>query len=46
MVPKICSFLALTYDYSLDLLRGPDGELPQKLRNLEPCFIEKNSNEI
>lgn len=30
----------------LDLLRGPDGELPEKLRNLEPRLIEHVSNEV
>ncbi|KAL5581367.1 hypothetical protein UlMin_013809 [Ulmus minor] len=30
----------------LDLLCGPDGELPEKLRNLEPRLIEHVSNEI
>lgn len=30
----------------LDLLRGPDGELPQKLRNIERNIIEQISNEI
>lgn len=31
---------------SLDMLCGPDGELPEKLRNLEPRLIEHVSNEI
>lgn len=31
---------------SLELLCGPDGELPEKLRNLEPRLIEHISNEI
>lgn len=31
---------------SLDMLCGPDGELPEKLRNLEPRLIEHISNEI
>lgn len=31
---------------SLDLLRGPDGQLPQKLRNIDPRLIEQISNEI
>ncbi|KAM6549588.1 hypothetical protein CsatB_021264 [Cannabis sativa] len=31
---------------SLELLCGPDGELPEKLRNLEPRLIEHVSNEI
>ncbi|KAK4483223.1 hypothetical protein RD792_010405 [Penstemon davidsonii] len=30
----------------LELLCGPDGELPEKLRNLEPRLIEHVSNEI
>ncbi|GAB2226012.1 hypothetical protein Droror1_Dr00021795 [Drosera rotundifolia] len=30
----------------LDMLCGPDGELPDKLRNLEPRLIEHVSNEI
>lgn len=30
----------------LELLCGPDGELPEKLRNLEPRLIEHISNEI
>ncbi|KAG6532334.1 ATPase family AAA domain-containing protein FIGL1-like isoform X1 [Zingiber officinale] len=30
----------------LELLCGPDGELPEKLRNLEPHLIEHISNEI
>lgn len=28
------------------MLCGPDGELPEKLRNLEPRLIEHVSNEI
>ncbi|KAL7615213.1 hypothetical protein Lser_V15G07856 [Lactuca serriola] len=28
------------------LLRGPDGQLPQQLRNIEPRLIEQISNEI
>lgn len=37
-----------SYDvrYSLEMLCGPDGELPEKLRNLEPRLIEHVSNEI
>jgi hypothetical protein len=31
---------------SLEMLCGPDGELPEKLRNLEPRLIEHISNEI
>lgn len=34
------------YDSSLEMLCGPDGELPEKLRNLEPRLIEHVSNEI
>ncbi|CAN6351660.1 unnamed protein product [Urochloa humidicola] len=30
----------------IEMLCGPDGELPEKLRNLEPCLIEHVSNEI
>ncbi|KAI3520679.1 hypothetical protein L1887_10129 [Cichorium endivia] len=30
----------------LDLLRGPGGELSQKLRSIEPRYIEQISNEI
>lgn len=30
----------------MELLCGPDGELPGKLRNLEPRLIEHVSNEI
>ncbi|XP_065877123.1 ATPase family AAA domain-containing protein FIGL1 [Euphorbia lathyris] len=30
----------------MEMLCGPDGELPEKLRNLEPCLIEHVSNEI
>ncbi|XP_047311564.1 ATPase family AAA domain-containing protein FIGL1 [Impatiens glandulifera] len=30
----------------LEMLYGPDGELPEKLRNLEPRLIEHISNEI
>ena len=36
----------LSYIFSLEMLVGPDGELPDKLRNLEPCLIEHVSNEI
>lgn len=32
--------------FSLEMLCGPDGELPEKLRNLEPRLIEHISNEI
>lgn len=32
--------------FSIDMLCGPDGELPEKLRNLEPRLIEHVSNEI
>lgn len=31
---------------SIEMLCGPDGELPEKLRNLEPRLIEHVSNEI
>ena len=34
------------YDCSMDVLRGPDGALPEKLRCLDPCLIEHISNEI
>ncbi|PWA57586.1 ATPase, AAA-type, core [Artemisia annua] len=30
----------------MDKLRGPDGQLPQKLRTLQPLHIEQISNEI
>ena len=33
------------YDYNMDALCGPDGELLEKLRNLEPRLIEHISNE-
>ncbi|KAJ9540521.1 hypothetical protein OSB04_027027 [Centaurea solstitialis] len=36
----------LLNDYSIDMLRGPDGELPAKLRSLETYLIERISNEI
>lgn len=39
-------YLFLFFHYSLDMLCGPDGELPEKLRNLEPRLIEHVSNEI
>lgn len=32
--------------FSLEMLCGTDGELPEKLRNLEPRLIEHVSNEI
>lgn len=32
--------------FSMEMLCGPDGELPEKLRNLEPRLIEHISNEI
>ncbi|KDO63951.1 hypothetical protein CISIN_1g0064111mg, partial [Citrus sinensis] len=35
-----------SFNYSLEMLCGPDGELPEKLRNLEPRLIEHVSNEI
>ncbi|KAL9267637.1 ATPase family AAA domain-containing protein [Drosera capensis] len=35
-----------TNEALLDMLCGPDGELPDKLRNLEPRLIEHVSNEI
>lgn len=31
---------------SIEMLCAPDGELPEKLRNLEPRLIEHVSNEI
>ncbi|RHN50628.1 putative microtubule-severing ATPase [Medicago truncatula] len=37
---------SISYSCSLDILRGPDGLLPQKLRNLAPHHIEHVSNEI
>lgn len=30
----------------MEMLCGPDGELPERLRNLEPRLIEHVSNEI
>lgn len=30
----------------MEILCGPDGELPEKLKNLEPRLIEHVSNEI
>lgn len=36
----------LCFVFSLEMLCGPDGELPEKLRNLEPRLIEHISNEI
>lgn len=38
--------LYTSYACSLEILCGPDGELPEKLRNLEPRLIEHVSNEI
>lgn len=38
--------LKLLFCFSLEMLCGPDGELPEKLRNLEPRLIEHISNEI
>jgi len=38
--------LYASYACSLEILCGPDGELPEKLRNLEPRLIEHVSNEI
>ncbi|KAK7316058.1 hypothetical protein VNO77_34727 [Canavalia gladiata] len=51
---NMSSRIAGKYDDSLDdstkkcleILCGPDGELPEKLRNLEPRLIEHVSNEI
>jgi hypothetical protein len=39
-------YYVLRFAFSLDMLCGPDGELPEKLRNLEPRLIEHISNEI
>ncbi|KAJ9540522.1 hypothetical protein OSB04_027028 [Centaurea solstitialis] len=36
----------LLNDYSVDMLRGPGGELPAKLRSVEPYLIERITNEI
>ena len=36
----------LSYIFSLEILVGPDGELPDKLCNLEQRLIEHVSNEI
>lgn len=44
--PCVLSLLVLSFYFSLELLCGPDGELPEKLRNLEPHLIEHISNEI
>lgn len=32
--------------YSIELLAGPDGKLPDRLRNLEPRLLEHVSNEV
>lgn len=42
----IPSILRMWEHSSLELLAGPDGELPERLRNLEPKLIEHISNEI
>jgi hypothetical protein len=44
----ICVYILLiTFTIiSIEMLCGPDGELPEKLRNLEHCLIEHVSNEI
>lgn len=42
----VLRLLVLSFYFSLELLCGPDGELPEKLRNLEPHLIEHISNEI
>lgn len=44
----ICVHILLTTFtiISIEMLCGPDGELPEKLRNLEPRLIEHVSNEI
>ena len=36
----------MSYIFSLEMLVGPDSELPNRLRNLEPRLIEHVSNEI
>lgn len=33
-------------DSSLEMLRGPDGQLPEKLRHLEPHLLERIIYEI
>ncbi|KAH0468539.1 hypothetical protein IEQ34_003572 [Dendrobium chrysotoxum] len=42
----ISSRISEKNDDFLEILCGPDGELPEKLRNLEPRLIEHVSNEI
>lgn len=39
-------FLLGEYGCSMELLAGPDGELPDRLKNLEPRLLEHVSNEI
>jgi len=39
-------FLRDGYGCSMELLAGPDGELPDRLKNLEPRLLEHVSNEI
>lgn len=40
------SYFFIFCTFSLEMLVGPDGELPEKLRNIEPRLIEHISNEI
>ncbi|WCJ27473.1 P-loop containing nucleoside triphosphate hydrolases superfamily protein [Euphorbia peplus] len=50
MIAKVAGNSGTALDDSvkrcLEMLCGPDGELPEKLRNLEPRLIEHVSNEI
>lgn len=47
LVPTTIQILTRFMLYSsMEMLCGPDGELPEKLRNLEPRLIEHVSNEI
>lgn len=39
-------FIFKAFVVSVEMLCGPGGELPEKLRNLEPRLIEHVSNEI
>ena len=36
----------MVYDYNRDMLRGPDGQFPQKLRGLPSDLVERITNEI
>lgn len=39
-------YVECAYGHSMEMLAGPDGELPDKLKNLEPRLLEHVSNEI